>query len=546
MNHSIILVIAIAIIGAMISSGIAKRLNSPQVLGYILVGVLIGSEFLNFFPMSDIHALTPLSFIALGIIGFLVGGEIEIATLKKYGKQFLAILLCEGMMATFLVFLVSFLVSYFVLGNVTYALAIGILLGAISSATDPASTMGVIWEYRSAGIVTTTLTAIVALDDVLAMALYAVASNISQFLCGVGGSSVGDAIFHFSKDIGGAIIIGGIFGGWLAFYLRKQKQLDSPLYAVLGVVLLSLGIAQIVGADLILSSMTAGIVSANAAPQQMKIIMERLRNMSFPIYILFFVMVGARLQFSGVPLWMWGIAILYVFARNGGKVLGAYFGAKISNAPAVVQRNTGLGLFSQGGVAIGLAIVAGEHLQAINVAPGISLGNAVITIVTTTTFLIQLTGPAAVKIALKRADEMYKVKTKEDILNENSVASVTDEGTYCAENTPFEKIVEMFSNDGVDCIAVVDKDNKYKGEIKISNIQPILSSRDIWDWTMAADVMITSGKTIDKDCLLNDAFTYMNNFMVDHLCIVNNGEYCGILTRKNIKELLKKSNLALA
>jgi Kef-type K+ transport system membrane component KefB len=546
MSHSIILVIAIAIIGAMISSGIAKRLNSPQILGYILVGVLLGSECLNIFPFEDVVKLTPLSFIALGIIGFLVGGEIEMTTLKKYGRQFLAILLCEGMLASLFVFIVSFIISYAVLGNMTYALAIGVLLGAISSATDPASTMGVIWEYRAAGILTTTLTAIVALDDVLAMALYAIASNVAQYLCGVGGSGVSSAFIHFAKDIGGALLIGAILGGWLAFYLRKQKQLESPLYAVLGVILFSLGIAQIAHADLILSAMTAGIVATNVAPQQMSVIMKRLREMAFPIYILFFVMVGARLQFSGVPLWIWGIALCYVCARNGGKVLGAYVGAKYSRAPEAVQKNTGLGLFSQGGVTIGLAIVASEHLQEISVTPELSLGSVVITIVTTTTFLIQLIGPAAVKYALKRADEMYRVKTREDILDENSVVSLMDVGTYCVENTPFQKVIELFSQEGVECIAVVDAEKKYLGEIKMSDIQPILASRDIWDWTMAADVMVSSEKTIDSTCLLDDAFTYMHNFSVDQLCVVDGGAYRGMLTNKSIKLLLKKSNLTAA
>ena len=42
---------------------------------------------------------------------------------------------------------------------------------------------------------------------------------------------------------------------------------------------------------------------------------------------------------------------------------GAWIGAKISGAEPVVRQYTGLSLFAQGGVAIGLSIMATQHLQ---------------------------------------------------------------------------------------------------------------------------------------------------------------------------------------
>ena len=38
-------------------------------------------------------------------------------------------------------------------------------LGSIASATAPAATVDVLWEYKTRGILTTTVLAIVALDD---------------------------------------------------------------------------------------------------------------------------------------------------------------------------------------------------------------------------------------------------------------------------------------------------------------------------------------------------------------------------------------------
>ena len=46
---------------------------------------------------------------------------------------------------------------------------LGLLLGAIASATAPAATTDVLWEYKTRGPLTSMLTAIVALDDALAL-----------------------------------------------------------------------------------------------------------------------------------------------------------------------------------------------------------------------------------------------------------------------------------------------------------------------------------------------------------------------------------------
>ncbi|PIR65292.1 MAG: hypothetical protein COU52_05035, partial [Candidatus Omnitrophica bacterium CG10_big_fil_rev_8_21_14_0_10_43_8] len=46
-----------------------------------------------------------------------------------------------------------------------YFWALGLLLGAIASATAPAATTDVLWEYKARGPLTTTVLGIVALDD---------------------------------------------------------------------------------------------------------------------------------------------------------------------------------------------------------------------------------------------------------------------------------------------------------------------------------------------------------------------------------------------
>ena len=52
------------------------------------------------------------------------------------------------------------------------SLAMGLLFGAIASATAPAATANVLWEYKTRGPLTAAVLAIVALDDALALLLY--------------------------------------------------------------------------------------------------------------------------------------------------------------------------------------------------------------------------------------------------------------------------------------------------------------------------------------------------------------------------------------
>ena len=544
LHGSVILVLALAVLGGLISSGLTKRLKGPQVLGYILAGVLLGGQGINLIPMETVTALTPLTFIALGIIGFLVGAEIEFRELKKYARKFSTILLFEGVIASGLVAVGSFAVVYWALGDLTYAMVTGIVLGAIASATDPASTIGVIWEYRAAGILTTTLIAIVALDDVLAMALYGIASNVAQRYSGET-HSILHSVLHFCRDIGGALVIGAIVGYGIVLFVRRRGNSENNLFVVIGAVLLSVGLAQFVKSDLILSAMTAGIVATNLAPRYLKHLMEEVRQVAVPIYILFFVLVGARLSLTGMPGWIWAVVIVYVVGRNGGKVVGAWLGAKACGADMVVAKNTGLGLFSQGGVAIGLAIVAGSHLDNIQLTEAMSLGDAIVSIVTTTTFLIQLTGPAAVKWALQRANETNRRVSVEDILSQHNAGNIIEQSFSCKPQLPLEKVIAQFAtHPEVDSVAVLGEDQQFVGEISMSDLRPVLIEREMWPFVIADDVVNLEVETVGSDTNLKKAMKMMENLGVEQLSVVDQGKFIGYLLRQNIRQLVKKKTLA--
>ena len=65
---------------------------------------------------------------------------------------------------------------------ITRSVPMALIFGALASATAPAATVDVLAEYRAKGPLTTTLLAVVGLDDALALVLFSFAVTISESL----------------------------------------------------------------------------------------------------------------------------------------------------------------------------------------------------------------------------------------------------------------------------------------------------------------------------------------------------------------------------
>ncbi|MDD5108206.1 MAG: cation:proton antiporter [Candidatus Omnitrophica bacterium] len=80
-----------------------QRFKIPQVVGYVVTGILLGQSGFKIIEKNMIQVLVPFSYFALGLIGFMIGGELKKESFRRYGKQFTFILLAEGLGAFILV-----------------------------------------------------------------------------------------------------------------------------------------------------------------------------------------------------------------------------------------------------------------------------------------------------------------------------------------------------------------------------------------------------------------------------------------------------------
>ncbi|HDN59406.1 MAG TPA: CBS domain-containing protein [Candidatus Marinimicrobia bacterium] len=546
MTPGVLILFGIGVIGGILSATVVKKLKVPQVLGYILTGIIIGGSGLNIVTSEDIIRLRQFNYFALGIIGFLVGSEISFATFKKYARQFSAILLGEGLLAFTLVCIAVTLVLNRVTGNFQVSLAAGIVFAAIASATDPASTISVLWEYRTAGILTTTIIAIVALDDALAMTLYGIGTSAAQLLSGSGGE-IERQIINIGVELFGSIGL-GVFAGFIVDrVVRKSSQHEMITAIAIGIILLLIGVCVRYDMDVILAAMAMGITVVNLSPKRSKELINRINAFSTPIYVLFFVLVGSRLTIGKMPGWLWLIVGLYVVLRSTGKMVGAWLGAKISKAEMVVQKYTGLTLFAQGGVAIGLSIMASGHLANVKVAGELALGDVVIFGVTATTFIVQIIGPPLVKLAVSYAGEVGKKVTEEDVIDKLTVGELTSGDVVPVfEDTTVRDVVSLLGESKYGFLPVLDRNGRFIGVVTMNEIRDVLFDQSLWDILVAPDIMESSQEYVRKDQPLREAMKVMDQLQVDQLPVVDTtdkGKFAGILDRKSIRGRVREKLL---
>jgi len=137
-----------------------EKVNIPAVTGYVIIGVLTGASILRLYNLKLLHEFSIISDLALAIIAFTIGVELNQATIKKLGSSIIVIALCEAFGAFILVSVVLFLLNPAMLYR-------ALIFGAIASATAPAATVYVINQYRAKGPLTSTILGVVGIDDAI-------------------------------------------------------------------------------------------------------------------------------------------------------------------------------------------------------------------------------------------------------------------------------------------------------------------------------------------------------------------------------------------
>ncbi len=377
-----------------VAGSLGERLGLPRVAAYVIVGVIFSHDLLGYLlPASRGVWSEALTDVALGIIAFLVGAELELGWLRERGKCIVLGVLGQSISTVLIVWAGMWAFSH-LSDSVALDAGSAMVIAAISSATAPAAVIAVIDEYKARGPLTSTLLSIVAIDDALAIVYFTLAMSF------VAGGGQVNPYMSAGWEIIGSLVVGMILG-WILGLLGKKIHLDDfRLPVVIGFILLTLGIASTNGFSLLLSCMTLGFVSKIIAGDKTERWLMPMNHIRETIFVIFFTLAGAHFQvdvFIGSSL----LIATYIALRTIGKVSGAYAGTKIGGAPPQVYKYSGLGLLSQAGVAIGLALIATseDHLG--------QTGPVLLNMILGSTMFFELTAPIITKKVLEKAGETH-------------------------------------------------------------------------------------------------------------------------------------------
>ncbi|HHD56146.1 MAG TPA: hypothetical protein ENK89_00510 [Desulfobulbaceae bacterium] len=393
--------IAILLATGLLCAKIVQLIRLPSVTGFILAGLVLGPSGFGLLTMESIgHRLDHFTQIALMLIAFGIGEHIELRKLGSVAKDvgYIAVVQALG---SFVLVTAGTLATLHLVGGSNFLfqeqLTLALLLGAVAVATAPAAILHVVRELGARGPLTSTLMAVVAVDDGLAIMIFGMAISAAHQLAGHTEASALTSILASLAEIGFSIAIGTATGLIIDFILHKLHNREEMLTAGLALLLICGETTRMLHLSPLLAGMMAGFILINRAERDVRLF-RAINGFEPPIYVLFFTLAGVHLDISALKSAGW-IGLVYVVARIIGKYCGSWLGGVLSGAPSVVKKYLGLALIPQAGVAIGLVFMIASD-------PRISHWSTIITpIVLAGVVFSELVGPLLVRYTLEKGKE---------------------------------------------------------------------------------------------------------------------------------------------
>ena len=311
---------ALLMFGAILAAGIfsgllARLLRIPDVVVFLLAGMLLGSGVSGIVNIKADSTLNQLILIfGSSYILFGGGASIRIKVLKEVWIT-IVVISTVGVLITAAI---TGMAAYYFLG---LAPVVALLLGAVIASTDPATLVPVFKQVRIKERVAQTVMSESAFNDAMGAILTFTVLGIAM---GAGEFSIGDALSDLLKQSLLGILIGGALGYLAAFFISHEKF--SFLAEFAPVVTLMAVIAAYLGADRLHASgfmavFVFGIMLGNQeslgfklTPHQGNLLEDYVMTTSFIMRMFIFILLGAQVNFGLMNQYLLsGVAVVVVF-----------------------------------------------------------------------------------------------------------------------------------------------------------------------------------------------------------------------------------------
>jgi len=398
MNLNTLFMLSIVLVISVIAQTVTQKLKLPTVTGYVLIGVFFGKSLLGFFDETFLINVDIINDLALGAMAFTIGSELKKSLFKQLGKSIFFIAFFES----FIAFIFVFVAMYLWEPDKLYQ---ALVLGAVASATAPAATVVVLNQYKARGALTSTILAVVGIDDAIALIIFVFASTIAK------STLIGEHISYLKVimqpiiEIGGSFLLGIIVAFVVNFLFKKVRSPEDVLVRVTLAIFFILGVSITFDFSELLAVMAFAAVLVNINPLLNNRFLKVTTYLGPLFFAMFFILAGSKLDIKLIPV-IGIMGLIYFLSRFAGKYLGATLGAFIGGAPKVVRKYVGLGLIPQVGVAVAMAIIVDKTFGNGDFGePGILLSKIVINVLLLTTIATEVIGPLLTKYAITKADE---------------------------------------------------------------------------------------------------------------------------------------------
>ncbi len=380
----------LALFGLLLLAGVIggelahRLLRLPRIVGYVLIGILLGGGGLNLLNATLLEEAWIFVEIALGLVLFELGLRLDFAWLRRDRW-----LLATGLLESALSFaFVYYALVFFEVESLYAAVA-----AAIGVSTSPAVVMLVAQELRAEGQVTERALNLVAINSVVAFVLVTMLLSWIHHEYRTGWQV---AVLHPVYLFGGSLLL-----GYLAFTMALSlsrwlgKSAERQFVVTLALIIATIGAARMLELSGLIALLAFGVLTRNfdARHDLMTVDISAVGKLFF---VVLFVVGGATLQ----PLQFaagGALALVYILARFAGKSLGvmslAYFSGVRPGAAGLLC----LALTPMSGLA--LVMVHGTA----SLYPEFAARLA--SIVFSAALIMELVGPLAVQFALRHAGE---------------------------------------------------------------------------------------------------------------------------------------------
>ena len=404
-----LLCIAIALMGGLLISRLAKKVKLPAVTAYLITGVLLGPFVIGrlgipeigFTSLGVVESMNIISQVALGFIAFEIGNEFRVSQLKVMGKQAVTVGIVQAVFTTVVVD-IGLIAFHFCMPEML-SLPSAITLGAIAAATAPAATLMVVKQYKAEGPLTKLLLMVVAIDDAVGLVLFSASYGIAGAI-EAGKMSVINVLVEPLLEIVLSLVLGSLAGFILNYLERMFHSRGKRMSLSISFVLLTVGVSMLefevggihIGFSLLLVCMMMGTVFCNICETSEEL-MDRVDRWTTPLNILFFVLSGAELNLGVLsnPIVIL-IGVIFIVLRSAGKICGSSISCKATHCSEHITKYLGITLLPQAGVALGMAMTAAN----------LSDGEVIRNVVLFSVLVYELVGPTLTKISLTKAGEI--------------------------------------------------------------------------------------------------------------------------------------------